>query len=424
MPYFDGLSDRYEQLCRPHSDIISKKIAQKIEQGIGRGVRGEKDYCTILIIGSDIVKFVRSVSTRKYFSAQTRKQIDIGLSIANVAKEDLKDDESPFNIVASLINQSLGRDEAWKAYYTTEMNSVTAQTEDSKIYEKLVAERDIEKMYMQGDYSKACDAMQKFIDEWCKDDPSDRGWYLQQLARYLYKIRKDQSNEVQKAAFKLNPQLLKPREGVTYTKISYINENRTKRIKDYLSRFRDYEELKLSIDATLDNLSFGMESEKFEAALKEIGELLGFISQRPDKEIRKGPDNLWCGVDDQYFVFECKTEVNESRAEIYKEEAGQMNTHCAWFEQEYGKDARFYPFMIIPTKTLSYYANFTHDVCIMRKGKLRQFKRNIKNFINNLSPYKLTDISDETLQRLITLHKLDVNHIQAEYSEPYFHKTK
>lgn len=42
---------------------ILLRMAQKIEQGIGRGVRGEKDYCAILIIGSDIVKFMRSITT-------------------------------------------------------------------------------------------------------------------------------------------------------------------------------------------------------------------------------------------------------------------------------------------------------------------------------------------------------------------------
>ena len=50
-------------------------------------MRGEKDFCVILIIGNDIVKFMRSIETRKYFSEQTRKQIDIGLDISEFAVE-------------------------------------------------------------------------------------------------------------------------------------------------------------------------------------------------------------------------------------------------------------------------------------------------------------------------------------------------
>lgn len=423
MPYFENLSDRYEEKCRPDSETINKKIAQKIEQGIGRGVRGEKDYCVLLIIGADIVKFMKSISTNKYFSVQTQKQIEIGLSIADMAKEDLNDDSKASETVISLIKQSLKRDDGWKEYYITEMNNLPSEENCLKIYEKLLKEREIEQFCCQSEYSKACDTMQSFIDTLSHEDKLERGWYLQQAARYSYFLSRERSNELQKAAFKANNQLFKPREGIRYTKVSYINENRTKRMRTFLSEFATFDELKLSVTAILDNLSFGVDSDKFEEALRQIGELLGFISQRPDKEIRKGPDNLWCGVNDHYFMFECKSEVDEARSEINKYEAGQMNSHCGWFEDEYGKEASVTRFLIVPTKELSYAANFTHDVKIIRKKKLREFKTNIKNFVKELAPYSLVDIRDETLQRFVELHKLGVDNI-SNYSESYFHKTK
>lgn len=423
MPYFENLADRYEESCRPNSEAISKRLAQKIEQGIGRGVRGEKDYCVLLIIGSDIVKFMRSIATNKYFSAQTRKQIEIGMSIAEMAQEDIQEDTSPIETVISLIKQSLGRDEGWKEYYSSEMDTISDTEVSLTVFEQLAKERDIEQLCNQGEYPKACDAMQAFIDELPPNDNLERGWYLQQLARYTYYISTERSNELQKAAFKLNTQLLKPREGIKYTRVSYINENRANRIRVFLNRFSSYQELQLSINALLDNLSFGVDSDKFEEALKEIGELLGFISQRPDKEIRKGPDNLWCGIDNQYFLFECKNKVDEDRSEINKHEAGQMNSHCGWFEEEYGKETVVSRFLIAPTRDLSYAANFTHTVRIIRKGKLKDFKTNIKKFINEIAPYTLSDISDETLLHFIKLHKLDLDDIQ-DYSENYFHKTR
>lgn len=423
MPYFDNLSDRYEENCRPNSETINKRLAQKIEQGIGRGVRGEKDYCVLLIIGSDIVKFMRSIATNKYFSAQTQKQIELGLAISDMAQEDIGENTSSLETVISLIKQSLNRDDGWKEYYSTEMDSILMGTGDSSIYEQLLFERTVEQLYSQGEFGKATEKMQAFIDTLLPTDSLERGWYLQQLARYYYPISKEHSNKLQKAAFKANTQLLKPREGISYSKVSYINENRMNRIKRYFQAFSSYDELRLSINATLDNLSFGTDSAKFEEALKEIGELLGFISQRPDKEIRKGPDNLWCGVKDQYFMFECKSEVDETRNEINKHEAGQMNSHCGWFEDQYGKDAIVTRFLVIPTKELSYAANFTHDVRIMRKGKLRDLKNNIKGFIKELHPFDLKDIRDETLQHLIEIHKLDVCDI-VNYSETYYHKVK
>ena len=175
---------------------------------------------------------------------------------------------------------------------------------------------------------------------------------------------------------------------------------------------------------TLDNLSFGIESDKFESALKEIGELLGFVSQRPDTEIRKGPDNLWCGTNNEYAFFECKSEVEENRKEISKHEAGQMNNHSAWFETEYGDNILVNRYLLIPTKELSYYGDFTHEVRIIRKGKLRTFKENVKRFIKELKQYNLNDISDERLQKFIDLHHLNLGDIRELYSEEYYHRTK
>ena len=74
-PVFGNLSDRYEQSCRQDSDIVATKVAQKIEQGLGRSVRGEKDYSVIMMIGEDLVRFVKSTQTQRFFSSQTRRQI-------------------------------------------------------------------------------------------------------------------------------------------------------------------------------------------------------------------------------------------------------------------------------------------------------------------------------------------------------------
>lgn len=423
MPFFNSLSDKYEENCRPNSEIINKRIAQKIEQGLGRGVRGEKDYCAILVIGPDIVKFMRSINTNKYFSSQTQKQIDIGLEIAKMAQEENKPEESSIKQVLSLINQMLNRDEGWKDYYISEMDSIKNTSAKSSIYEKLLKESYIEKLYCDREYQKAVCEMQKLIDE-LKDDDLEKGWYLQQLARYKYPISTGESINLQKVAFKANPQLLKPKTGIEYTKVSYIHENRLNLIRIFINQYGTYNELKLAVDALLDNLSFGIAADKFESALKSVGDLLGFISQRPDKEIRKGPDNLWCGADNQYNLFECKSEVEENRSEINKHEAGQMNSHCGWFEEQYGKNTKVNRFLIIPTKELSYYGNFTHDVKIIRRGKLKLLKDNIKKFIKELQPYVLNEITDETLQHFIDLHKLNSSNLVDTYSEDYYKKTK
>jgi replicative superfamily II helicase len=420
MPYFNSLADRYEELCRSTGDIINIKIAQRIEQGLGRSVRGEKDYTVILLIGSDLVKFVKSVRTNKYFSGQTKMQIQIGLEIAEMAKNEVEPDRNSFSIVSSLIKQSLQRDEGWKEFYKEEMDKISSSETKNEIYNTLQIEKEAEEASFKEDYELACNRIQFLIDNYVSDI-NEKGWYLQLLARYKYQISKTESNQIQKSAFQSNLQLLKPKDGISYKRIEYINENRLKRIREWIEKHSTYDELMINVDSILDNFSFGVEAEKFEHALWDIGNILGFISQRPDKEFRKGPDNLWCGVDNKYFLFECKSEVSDSREEVNKNEAAQMNSHCGWFNSIYG-EVPVKRILIIPTKTVSYYADFTHDVQIMRKGKLKEFKSNLKSFIKEFKPYNIHEISDEKLQVFLDTHKLTIDDLENQYSERYYKK--
>lgn len=421
LPYFDPLSDKYEESCRPSSETINRKLAQKIEQGLGRSVRGEKDYSVILIIGSDIVKFVKSTVTNKYFSPQTRKQIEIGFEIADMAKDDVNPEDKPIRSIVSLVKQSLARDDGWKDYYCEEMDTVVTEDDSQNVYNLLRLESIAEKAYFENNFEKAVENMQKLID--LLSDDREKGWYLQTLARYTLMVSVAESNKLQKSAFSKNNYLLKPKDGISYEKISFINGNRIERIRKWISQYTNYIELSIHVDNMLDELSFGMQAEKFEAALKELGELLGFVSQRPDKMIRKGPDNLWCVQTNEYIMFECKSEVKDERNEIIKYEAGQMNSHCGWFESEY-KNSEVTRFLIISTKNLAYDADFTHDIKIIRKSKLKELKKNIKEFIKELKDYNLEEVNNSKIQELITLHRLDVQSLKTIYSESYYHNKK
>lgn len=423
MPFLKNYSDRYEEKCCPNSEIINKKIAQKIEQGIGRAVRGEKDYCAILVIGSDIEKFMRGVLTRKYFSSQTQKQIEIGFEVAKMAKEDIREDDQPMKQIVSLINQILKKDEGWKEYYTSEMNEIVQENVENRIYKRYAEENELEKLFSQGEYELAVERTQKFIDNFISDD-LEKGWYLEQMARYAYMYSTEKSEIFQRSAFKKNPQLLKPKEGIAYSKISFLNETRINRFKRNIGKYGSFDEFNLYINEVIENLSFGIATEKFESALKNLGEILGYVSQRPDKEIRKGPDNLWCVSNKKYVFFECKNEVDENRNAIKKSEAGQFNNHSGWFKEEYGELVDVLRIMIIPTKQLAHDADFNEKVFVMRRNGLKKLKDNLKKFVKEIRKYELDSLSDEKIQGYLNMYKLNIEDFPENYIENIYHLKK
>lgn len=419
-PFLDSLKEKHEEQCRTTSDIINIQIAQKIEQGFGRSVRGEKDYSAVFIIGGDLVSFIKSPTTKKYFSPQTQKQIEIGLKVVEFSKEELNPEEQETIIVENLVKQIVRRDEGWKEFYKAEMGDLEILPPKNEVYEILILENDADKKMFSNDYENACIIVQKICDR-LQDNQNEKGWYLQKLAHYSYFNSKSNSNKFQGLAYKSNFNLLKPKEGVTYQKLEYKSDLRTSKIRKYINTFSSYDDFYFVHEGILSNLSFGMDSEKFESALQKIGVLLGFDSQRPDREIRKGPDNLWCIENNSYLLFECKNEVLEKRTEISKNEAGQMNSHCGWFENEY-KTANVVRFLVIPTNTLSYYANFTHDVLIIRQNKLKLLKENLKHFIKEFKPYILSEITNEKIDEFITANNLNIESLKNFYSEKYYHK--
>ncbi len=422
MPYFSSLVDKYEESCRIHSDVVNIKYAQKIEQGLGRSVRGEKDYSAIVLIGPDLVNFVKNSRTNRFFSSQTRKQIDIGLDIVELAEEDLVNGEDPYKVFANLIVQLLKRDKKWKEYYIEQMNEIEDNNANKvNLYNILELEREAEFAYFNREFGIACQKVQTIIDNYCSDE-NEKGWYLQFLARYQYSYDKSISNITQKSAYLKNYQLLKPKEGITYKKLSPINEGRIRRVKNFMLKFQNYEDFMLSIESYLNDFAFGVPSEKCEAAIQNIGLLLGFLSQRPDKEFKKGPDNLWCGVNQKYIFFECKSQVDDDRQEISKQEAGQMNNHCGWFDSEYENNTNVVRVLIIPTKTLSNRANFTHEVRIMRKSRMKNFRENIRHFAKQFKLYNIHEMSDEKIQQFLNDNKLGEQDIYDTYTEAVYCK--
>lgn len=101
-----------------------------------------------------------------------------------------------------------------------------------------------------------------------------------------------------------------------------------------------------------------------------------------------------------------------------------MNSHCGWFDSEYGSVTKVKRVLIIPTLALSYQANFTHNIEIIRKNGLKKLRDNIKAFANEFKQYELKDISEEFIQNALIANKLDMDNLLKDCTEKYIHQSK
>jgi replicative superfamily II helicase len=414
LPYSENLTDRWTEACRPGSDVVLTRIARTVEQGLGRAVRGERDYCAVMLTGPDLVNAARTKKMQSFFSPQTRAQIDIGLEVAEFAKEEAEGSD-PVAGLKRLILQCLKRDEGWKAFYSGRMSDITFGAADPKALEIFAAEQVAETEFQNGRPEAAVKAIQKLVDQHITQ-PGEKGWYLQEMARYTHLTSKTDSNELQIHAHKQNRYLLKPRQGMKVTTIAAAPQKRVERMIDWARSFESSEELLLAVEDILSRLRFGVQADLFEGAVDELGIALGFATQRPDKEWKEGPDNLWGLRDTQYLLIECKNQVEEARTEIHKQETGQMNNSCAWFKNNY-PGAVSKNIMIIWTKAVAPAAGFNEDLGIMRGRQLEMLVKNVRSFFQELRGVDLKDLSETKLKTLLDTHQLTVDDLLTKYSE-------
>lgn len=414
-PFSESLIDLYQESCRPNSEATLMRTIRTVEQGLGRSVRGEKDYSVVVIIGTDITRLVRDKESRKYLSPQMSTQIEIGLELAEMAQQEIEEGVAPTSAFNDLVRQCLTRDEDWKIFYAEQMEKVKPVGANERILRVYSAELEAEQAYSAGDYSSASDKLQWLLDSG-NVVSEDRAWYLQEMARYCYRSNRTESQRLQIAAHKDNHLLLKPASGVTVAKLTVVSHGRVERIVAWMSEFENYSQLEVNLSDILGRLVFGTKAERFESSLDELSRPLGFAGERPDKEWKEGPDNLWALDDTQYIIWECKSEVEITRVEINKRETEQMNRSSAWFDKHYmGLKAK--RILIHPTNVVASAAAFTHDVEIMRTNELKSFVKSVRDFFKSFESSNFRDLSAAQIQKLLNAHKLTVEDILGRYTK-------
>jgi replicative superfamily II helicase len=413
-PYSESLIDLYAERVRPGSEATLMRTVRTVEQGMGRSVRGEKDYSVVLAIGSDLVRLIREMATRRFLSPQVYKQIQIGLNVSEMARQEVTDGEKPGKAFLTLINQCLKRDPTWKTYYAEQMEGIVPRGPNESVLNLYSAELAAEAAYVDGDYASASDRLQKLLDDG-HVQKDDKAWYLQERARFHYRTDRTESHKLQVAAHKKNRMLLKPPTGVTVTKLTVVSQGRTERIAAWVRAFGTYAEMDVTVSDIAGRLRFGVDSDDFERALDELSRALGFAGERPDREWKEGPDNLWALDDTRYLLIECKSEVDVKRTDVNKREAEQMNRSAAWFDKHYsGMQAK--RLIIHPAGRIESAAAFTHDVEGVGVSELSKLVKTCRGFFKAFESQNFADLSTQQIQKMVDAHHLSVDDLLTRYS--------
>lgn len=83
LPNISNMNDRYEQEIVRKSKRIQREQIQRIEQGMGRGVRSSNDYCLVYLLGNQLTNVLYSDDGYEFFSNATKAQFKLSEKCVN-----------------------------------------------------------------------------------------------------------------------------------------------------------------------------------------------------------------------------------------------------------------------------------------------------------------------------------------------------
>lgn len=417
LPPLNSIKDKYIQSVAPQSTTLLREQVQRIEQGMGRGVRSNDDECCVVLMGDELSDVLSRNRGVEFFSAATRCQYELSKRLWDLLVSE-NGSKPTINQIFELAKYSLEKDPEWVTMCKEHLATVKYSNE-ARVDEKIVAQRKAFEMVMNKQWDNAANIIKQIKN--VEIDGRTKGYLCQIQAEYTNKYDAALSQEILTAGKKLNAAILSPIDGIQYQK-TINNIPQAQAIKTYLGMQRfGLNELLVYLDSILSNLHIGEEYGKFEEALNQVGTALGFICSRPDKETGGyGPDNLWAIDSNLYLVIECKTEAITDT--IKKNYCNQLSGSINWFKENYVYPNGYVPIMIHPSKIVDAVASPDEKMRVMTETELISFRKNIRDFYTALCKNgNLNDV--EKINELLCVYKLRKDDITCQYSVKYERKS-
>ena len=351
-------------------EILTKKI-QKIEQGMGRGIRANSDYCVVFLMGRYLVNDLVTNQALEKLTNATKAQMQLSEQVSEQIRG------TGLEEIEKVIKYCLNRNKEWVKKSKEVLINIKYQ-KACKVNPITVLQRNAFNAALVRNFQTAIDEMTQAVN--LKNDKRVKGWLKQQLAEYLHFINPVESQETLKSAVSDNSQVLHPLAGIRYSKLSTPTLNQAQRCADYLaSKFHNPNQIILQVNSYCEQLIFQPNTASlFEETVKQIAFFLGFNAQRPEAEFNKGPDVLWEIGQLKYFVIECKNGATTDL--ISKHDCDQLAGSINWFTTKYDKTCSAIPIIIHPSNCFEYASSPHSETRIITREKLDELKSCLREF--------------------------------------------
>ncbi len=348
VPEVAGLLERVEAAVLEDTELQMIRHIQRLEQGMGRGVRSGKDRCAVFLLGPRLAQRVSQPDARNMFTAATLTQLEMGKELTRQIKGKPIAELRPLLDLCIELNNEQGV--KWRKAGRVRL-AKAPEGKSSHVDQSISLIRSAFKHARVRQYKKAASLLQEAVNH--ERDRTVRGYLKQQLAEYTHYFNPVEAQEIMLSAVSDNRKVAKPLQGITYSKLLAPAAGQAAAALSFIqSRSIDLNYFVIFVNALAKDLRWDKDqTTKFEASMRDLGLVLGFGSQQPDNEFRGGgPDNIWALGNLKFVVIECKSGVDNDGRLISKDDCSQLLSSYSWFETRYDGSCIAVPVLVHPSR--------------------------------------------------------------------------
>ncbi|MCP9886197.1 DEAD/DEAH box helicase family protein [Synechococcus sp. ATX 2A4] len=326
LPGGSSAYEQYRRICFYGGNALTRLLAQRIEQGIGRGARGSGDHCVVIMTGKDLSAWISKAVNYQFLTDATKAQIEMGAVISeSIAGE---------GDVLSTVNKGISRDTDWTSYHAEKLaDMVQHETTNQDLIDQASVERRAFGCWQRGYPEQAITKIERYLQTSPHAEKQVAGWLLQFAGRIANAWGNTQkAQDLQAQAFSFNENLTRPRVKPPYQRIA-VPAAQERAICEQLNEYRARMGLLSSFEYTVSLLTPESSSNIFERELANLARFIGLSSERFDNN-GQGPDVLWLLPSATGIVIEAKSR-KQGKNVLTKEQHGQLLVAEQWFNVEY-----------------------------------------------------------------------------------------
>lgn len=366
--------------------------------------------CLVYLLGNQLTNVLYSDDGYEFFSNATKAQFKLSEKMCEQIEGQTIDE------IMEIGNYLLERNSDWVEVCKNGISSVE-YVKTINVSKYAVAIRKAFNYALYGDYQKAASMITELVND--EDNVRLKGYYKQMLAEYTNFFDKNSAQQILKSAKKDNMEILNPIEGIQFSKFAIANSSQTQIIIENINqRQLDANKLVLYADTILGDLKFEKDtSKRFENAIRDVFEMIGYNARQPEREVGKGPDDFVMLGTGDYLVIECKNETITDT--ICKHDCNQLMGSFSWFNNLYqDQEISCVPIMIHNSNIFTYECSPSPQIKIMTPTLLNKFKENVRKCIVAIAqPNNFKNV--QNMFNIIKTYKLDKDVIVQEYTTSY-----